>query len=385
MYYQMRKIMNAYSSPSPPEPTRLQNFITNPINPNPSIPTQYMNGKNLINLYSVPSILPQSGKRKTSIAVIVAYTYPNVLNDLKKYWQNVTNFGPNSQPPTVNICTMPGAKMNSGWAMEECLDVQMVCTINPNANIWIVEAKSDSVTDLFAAIAYTVNTIQADVITMSWGGNDSTYLSNSITNSYFVDTTKCFCASSGDANTVSFPAVSANCLAVGGTTLLSNPGQRTEFTWVNAGAGYSTTIATPNYQSGINTTSKRCIPDICAVAGVSSPIYIYYNGSWMAVSGTSVSTPIIAAIISIANQERLNQGKSTLTTVANASNNIQNYLYKTILTNPTKYAADFNDITIGNDTAGGNAVIYNATTGFDIATGIGSPNVTAFCADLVNI
>jgi subtilase family serine protease len=386
MFYQMRNIINSYYvPPPPPSPIRLQNYIATPTNPNPTIPIQYCNGKSLLTSYSVPTVLPQTGKRQTSIAIIVAYTYPNLLSDLKKYWQNLTNFGPNSQPPVVNIKTMPGATMNSGWAMEECLDVQMVCTINPNANIWVVEAKSDSLTDLFAALTYAITTIKADVISMSWGGNDSPSISNTITNSYFNDSTKCFCASSGDANTVSFPAVSANCLAVGGTTLLSTPGQRTEITWVNAGSGYSTTVSIPSYQTGINNTQKRCIPDISAVAGSSSPVYIFYNGSWMGVSGTSVSAPIVASILSIANQQRINQGKPTLTTVANAPNNIQNYLYKTILTNPTKYSADFNDITIGNNTAGGNTAIYNTGSGFDVATGIGSPNVSAFCADLVNI
>jgi hypothetical protein len=383
--------------------TYLNNFVATPTNPNPSLPTQYFNGIQLKTLYNVPNIPVVAGKKQVLIAIIIAYSYPNLIQDLKKYWQNCSNFGSNSNPPTVNVHTMPGATFNAGWAVEECLDVQMVCTINPNANIWVVEAKSSSTADLLAAVQYANITLQADVLSMSWGGNDGPFLSNTVNNSYFTDASKCYCASSGDSNTVSWPAVSTNCIAVGGTTLLwtpNAPNQRTEFTWVNAGSGYSITFPTPSYQSQQNTNAKRCIPDISLIAGVSSLVYIYCscgtNNPWIPVSGTSVSSPIFAAIVSIADQGRFNQGKSALTSVysktpltpntsISPSNSLQNYLYKTILTHPSEYSADFNDITIGNDTAGGSSPIYNAATGFDVATGIGSPNVAAFCADLLNI
>ena len=183
-----------------------------------------------------------------------------------------------------------------------------------------------------------------------------------------------------------------------------SPNQRIEMAWVNAGAGYSTTILKPSYQSGVNTTTMRSIPDVSAIAGTSSYVYIYcsYAGSnpWVPIAGTSVSTPIFAAIVSIADQQRYNRGKTTaLTSVYNSiptaptntpipSNNIQNYLYKNILTNTRiaqQYVQDFNDILLGNDTAGGSAPVYNTGTGFDVATGIGSPNVTNLCLDLLNI
>jgi hypothetical protein len=378
-------------------------YIAPATNPNPTIPVQYFNGSQLKSLYNVPNIPVASGKKQATIAIVIAYSYPSLLSDLKMYWQNSSNFGASSNPPTVRVYKMPGATFNAGWAIEECLDVQMVCTINPNANIWVVEAKSSSATDLLAAVKYATNTIQADVISMSWGGNDNTSISSIVNNSYFTDASKCFCASSGDTNTVSWPAVSTNCIAVGGTTLLwtpTTPNQRTEYTWVNAGSGYSITFPKPSYQSLQNTNAKRCIPDVSLIAGVNSMVYNYcsYGTSnpWIRSAGTSVSAPIFAAIVSIADQLRFNQGKSALTSVYSTtpltptsstppSNNLQNYLYKTILTNAGKYSSDFNDITIGNNAAGGNSPIYNAATGFDVATGIGSPNVAAFCTDLLNL
>jgi len=376
---------------------------------NPNVPNTSFSAPQLINLYNVPSIAPTTGKRKVIIAIIVAYTYPNVKADLQTFWKSYANYGPNSTPPTLNVYTMPGSTPNSGWALEECLDVQMVCSINPNANIWVVEAKTDGLTDLLAAIEYATGTIHADVISMSWGGSD--FASYSQYNTYFTNTTKCFCAATGDANVVSWPSTVSNVIAVGGTTLLWNPNSpnlRTEFTWSGAGCGYSSTMAKPTYQNGLaalalSGQTRRAIPDVSLIANPQTAFSVVYAGNWNSVGGTSVSTPFFSAIISLANQSRINAGKPTLTSVYNTntaqltstqragyippSNNIQQYLYKTILSTPGKYSADFNDITIGTDagtTAAGGTTTYSTAKGYDITTGLGSPNVTELCSDLYN-
>jgi len=357
-----------------------------------SIPPQYFSGVQLKNLYSVPTILPSS--RKVTIAVIVAYTYPGLKTDLATYWTNPINFGPNSTPPAINIYTMSGARQNGGWAQEECLDVQMVCTMNPNANIWVVEAKSDNLSDLLVAISYARTTIKADVLSMSWGMSETSSLTQY--NSYFSDSSACYCAASGDSNTVSWPATNANCIAVGGTTLIWNPNstiQRTEYTWNSAGCGYSSIIPQPTYQSNISsiTHTNRVIPDVSLIADPNTSVYTVFNGSWYGVGGTSAATPIFAGILSLSIQQRFNLGKSGLTTVCNPMNstNIQNFLYKTVYTNPGQYSSLFNDITIGSDNgsvAGKNTLTtYNAGIGFDVTTGLGSPNSTNLCNALAAI
>jgi subtilase family serine protease len=374
---------------------------------NPNVPNTSFSAPQLINLYNVPSIAPAAGKRKVIIAIIVAYTYPNVKADLQTFWKSYANYGPNSTPPTLNVRTMPGATQNREWALEECLDVQMVCSINPNANIWVVEAKSAGLPDLLAAIAYATGTINADVISMSWGGSDLSYYSQY--NTYFTNTTKCFCAATGDTNVVSWPSTVSNVIAVGGTTLLWNPNSpnlRTEFTWSGAGCGYSSTMAKPTYQNGVTSLSRqtrRAIPDVSLIANPQTAFNVVYAGNWNGVGGTSASTPFFSAIISLANQSRINFGKPTLTSVYNAnaaklttmqpsnyvptSNNIQQYLYNHILSTPSKYSADFYDITIGTDvgsTATGGTTTYSTAKGYDITTGLGSPNVSALCVDLCN-
>lgn len=392
------------------KPMIMRNFIKLHATPNLnssnilSFPPQYFSGSQLKNLYNVPTIINTNSKKAT-IAIIVAFTYPKLKNDLTTYWQNPVNFGPNSTPPNIKIYTMPGAIQNSGWAQEECLDVQMVCTMNPNANIWVVEAKSDSINDLINAVSYATTIIKADVISMSWGINEVSDLLNYT--KYFTNTSVSYCAASGDSNDACWPATLSNCIAVGGSTLLWTPNNslsRTEYTWDSAGCGYSTIIKQPTYQSGITNIlhNNRVIPDLAMVANTNTSVYSVYNGNWYGVGGTSVSTPIFAAILSLANQQRYNNNKVALTTVYSAtpnntlsnyvptSNNIQNYIYKTIYLNATLYGSTFYDIVIGTDmgTIGGNntnLTTYNAGQKFDITTGLGSPNATFLCNQLLNI
>lgn len=347
-----------------------------------AIPSIGFNGSHLLSLYNVPTVKPKSSVRKVKVAIVVAYTYPKVKADLYTYWTSPANFGPDSTPPNITVYTMPGASQNQSWSMEECIDVQAVCTINPNADIYVVEAVNGSLSSMIAALDYASINIGADVISMSWGGNESNdFLKYS---SRFNNTNICYCAATGDSNFVSWPATLENCVAVGGTTLLWTPGNnsnRTEFTWPLAGCGYSNMIAKPAYQNSVNNSNNRCIPDVSLVANQQNGVYIINNGKWMCMGGTSLATPIFAGMLSIANQKRLNAGKSTLTTVysstskSNPQNNIQSCLYNSSLYDM------FNDIVLGTNAGsyGNSLQTFNTGTNYDIPTGLGSPNCEAMC------
>jgi len=270
----------------------------------------------------------------------------------------------------------------------------MVCTINPNANIWVVEAKSTNITDLLAAVNYANTIIKADVVSMSWGSNESSGLTQFI--SFFSIPTICYFASTGDNNIVSLPATNPNCIAIGGTTLLWNPNttpNRTEYAWNSGGCGYSSLYTQPSYQSNISSIihTHRAIPDLSLIGDPNTSVYTVYNGNWYGVGGTSVSAPIFAGIISLGIQQRFNLGKGSLTTISNPPNstNIQTYLYKTIYSNSNLYSQMFYDITNGTDqgsaTGTSKLTTYNTVSGFDIPTGLGSPNATNLCNGLTSI
>jgi subtilase family serine protease len=372
-------------------PTATPKAVANSI---PSLPPLYYSGAQLLDLYNIPTVAPTTGTRKVVIAVVVAYHYGALLTDLATYWRNAINFGASSTPPTVIVHNLNAMgsnsstnSINSGWAQEECLDVQMVCTVAPNAEIHVVEANSDTFTDLNAAVTFALGAnVNADIVSMSWGANDSTGYST-YSSVYTSNRNVCFCASSGDTNATSWPSVLSNCVSVGGTTLvwtptLAAPATRTEYTWPSAGCGYSVAVPTPGYQTAVNATPKRAIPDVSLIANPQTSVYVVYAGKWYGFGGTSVSAPIFSAILALANQTRLNAAKPLLTSiwVPSAANtySVQSRLYGVV--NTVNYAQNFYDITVGQDTGTNSAnvpTIYAAGVKYDVTTGVGSPNVGA--------
>ncbi|CEJ81150.1 hypothetical protein VHEMI01295 [[Torrubiella] hemipterigena] len=111
---------------------------------------------------------------------------------------------------------------------------------------------------------------------------------------------------------------------------------------------------------GVFNRGGRAYPDISAV---SSESLIVFNGKSHRTGGTSMSTPIVAAIFNLINENRLAAGRKPVGFVNPA-------LYQ----NP----AMFNDITLGGMrkdkeyACKGNS--FDATPGWDAATGMGTPN-----------
>ena len=134
-----------------------------------------------------------------------------------------------------------------------------------------------------------------------------------------------------------------------------------------------------------NSKNYRAIPDISLIANPMTGVKIVYNNNWYTIGGTSLSCHIFAGILSVANQQRFNLGKNPLTTVYTqtpTSNNppssipkslVQNCLYKTIYENTNYRKNCLKDIVFGDD---GN---FSAGDGYDVASGLGSPNTYYIC------
>lgn len=111
--------------------------------------------------------------------------------------------------------------------------------------------------------------------------------------------------------------------------------------------------------------SGRAYPDISAL---SSNYLVVRGGNWEFESGTSASTPVFAAMVSLWNDLRLAKGLAPM-------GFINPFLYSTYETHPEA----FNDITVGDIACGigsGNCCkeTFHAAAGWDAATGLGSPN-----------
>ena len=117
----------------------------------------------------------------------------------------------------------------------------------------------------------------------------------------------------------------------------------------------------PASGKGIFNRAGRAYPDMAAVGdnGV-----VVFDGQVGLSGGTSMSAPIVAAIFTRINEERIAKGKSTIG-----------------FANPALYANPkmFNDVTIGNMASNGNCQGkgFSAVPGWDPVSGLGTPSYPA--------
>ena len=329
-----------------------------------------------------------------TVAVVIAYHYPNLEKDLNTYSKTFELPLTSTRQFTFRVISKTN-NQNADWAAECCLDVQSIHTIAPYANILVVEAASASFADLLSAIN-VAKLNGASIISMSWGGEENTNVIRTLDN-YFSSTSNiCFVASSGDnTNLVNYPSTSAYVISVGGTNLKLNPDntRKQETPWYNsltsgAGNGYSKYIVKPSYQKNIPLIKNnyRCTPDISLVADPYTGFVVCYGGKFYIYGGTSLAAPLCSGMIAIANQLRKSKNKPFLTSNSNfVAGEIHNIIYNNIYknnsnyTNSTQYAGNFYDVVMGVNG------IYPSATGFDLATGLGSLNANIICNTLANM
>lgn len=303
------------------------------------------------------------------IGIVVAYGSPTLQNDVNVFSDQ---FGlPRTTLQIVYGIRKPST-VDAGWALETSMDVEWAHAIAPKAKIVVAVAQTSKLTDLVAAVDAAVKA-GAKVISMSWGAAEFSGEANY--ESHFQKTGVSFFASSGDKGSTSgtsWPAVSPNVAAIGGTTLmLDGAGNLTspETAWSGSGGGYSLYFAAPSYQAGWQTSTKRAYPDVSLVADPATGITVYdstaYNGTsgWWQVGGTSASSPIWSAIVALANEQRVANAKGTLTGMQKSLY----FLAGGTSSGVSQYPYYFYDVTIGNT---GN---YSATPKFDVTTGLGTP------------
>ena len=126
---------------------------------------------------------------------------------------------------------------------------------------------------------------------------------------------------------------------------------------------------------GANQAACREVPDVSAQADEFTGGITVYGGSfggWQTFGGTSSATPIWAALLAVVNESVTCQSNGA---TANGVGFVSPLLYS-VASNPTAYAASFNDITAGNNDPYGDSGLFPATTGYDMASGLGSPQLT---------
>jgi subtilase family serine protease len=289
-----------------------------------------------------------------TIAIVDAYDDPSAESDLGVF---SSQYGLPACT-TANGCfkkvdqrggtTYP--RKDAGWALEISLDVQWAHAIAPGAKILLVEADSNSFTNLLAAEDYAKT--HAQYVSNSWGASE--FSSEGSYDSHFAQSGVSFFVSSGDAGLpAEYPSASPNVISVGGTTLHFSGGTFTgETGWSSGGGGCSSYETATAAQAGfseygqVGCGSRRATPDVSLDADPASGVSVYdttrYQGQsgWFTIGGTSASSPMWAGRAAVAG--------TTVDAAAVYGNGIT-----------------FRDITSGNNGA-------PCLTGFDLCTGRGS-------------
>jgi len=119
----------------------------------------------------------------------------------------------------------------------------------------------------------------------------------------------------------------------------------------------------------------REVPDVSAVAdeftsGIT--IYIAEFGGWTTIGGTSSAAPMWAGMLADVNESPTCQANNATKTGVG----FVNPLLYAVASNPTAYAASFNDVKVGNNDPYGDSNLFQAATGYDMASGLGTPQLT---------
>jgi hypothetical protein len=294
----------------------------------------------LLSAYNLPATPAASGQ---TIALVGAYDDATIEADLEHYskqfalspcnqhngcFRKVNQEGKSAPLPAS------GGSLERAWAQEIATDVELARGICRGCRILLVEAQSDFTSDLFAAEA-TAARLGATEISNSWGGEEPATDSPAFDQPGVVVT-----AASGDSGYLSwleepavpyadYPASSPHVVAVGGTRLtLTHPGSgwAGESVWNDGGksgglpegagatgGGCSAVFTAPAWQravtgwSSVGCATKRAVADVSADADPYTGVAVYDstatsegNKGWGVIGGTSVASPIIAAVFALA-------------------------------------------------------------------------------------
>jgi kumamolisin len=314
--------------------------------------------------------------------------------DIQTYFKNTLKI----TPPKVIAISVDGAHNKptgdaNGPDGEVMLDIEVAGAVAPKSTLAVYFAPNTDqgfLNAIAAAVHDTKN--NPSVISISWGGPESSWSQQSLTqfNALFEDAATLgvtVCIASGDNGStdgltdnlqhVDFPASSPFALACGGSKLVAaNNKYSSEVVWNelanqegSTGGGVSDFFAKPAYQTTVNVPASvnpghfvgRGVPDVCGDADPVSGYDVYVDGQASVIGGTSAVAPLWAGLAACINQI-LGKRVGALSSL--------------VYTQIGPIDGTFHDITSGNNGA------YSAGHGWDACTGWGSPVGTAIISAL---
>jgi subtilase family serine protease len=354
--------------------------------------------------YNFPSNLNGTGQ---TILIVDAFGSPTIQHDLATF---DTDFGIPAPPSFTIMCPEGGCPAfapnntfhdETGWTVETSLDVEWAHAMAPGANIVLVVAATSSGDAINVAEAAAIKQFPGAIMSQSFGipellvhGNNaqilqahSNYLAATAAGITLLASAGDFGATNGlsaNIENAGFPASDPLVTGVGGTEgnpyfsgLLVNGSYGAEQVWNEPAFGAATGgapsrfFSVPSYQNGLGLTS-RTVPDVAYNASIDGGVLVLDStlGGFFLVGGTSCGSPQWAAIMALANQA-----------AGHPLGFVNPAIYK--VAESSAYATDFHDITTGDNKLNETQTGFSAGTGYDFATGWGTPNVANLIPDLV--
>lgn len=330
-------------------------------------------------------------------------------DDLEAYFTKLGLPIPDVIPVSVDGATNSPSNSDSDDS-EVVLDIQVASACAPGAQIVVYFTKNDRASHGFIdALSKAIHDRENNpsVISISWGGTEDirqtsfqTQFDQLLQEAAMLGVTVC-CASGDDGAAdagprawdgkahVDFPASSPFALACGGTRLRAQGNTITrESIWNqhkadlstdagpdgsfgSGGGGVSGAFPLPPYQNRAGVPGSlnpvnfrgRGVPDVCGAGDPATGYHVRVDGDKFALGGTSAVAPLWAALIARINQKLGGR---------------VGFINPQIYSLPANSGA-FNDVTAGDNRCSFKTfrnIGYDAGTGWDPCSGLGSPNGT---------
>jgi subtilase family serine protease len=374
--------------------------------------------------------LYQAGDRGTGQTIAVYELEPDAAADIRTYQKC---YGTKVRISHVSVDGGAGGGAGSG---EAALDIEQLIGLAPGARLLVYDGPNSNSDnpgsgpyDTFTRI---ISQDRASVVSNSWGECEPVEGATDAAaeNVLFEEAAaqgQTIVSAAGDEGAqdcyngtgqgdgqlaVDDPASQPFVTGVGGTTMTATGPPPTETVWDGnltdtgalayglgaGGGGISTLWAMPSYQldapAALNVIEPavqplcqisggncREVPDVAADADPASGYLIYYNGGdtvkrypagWQGTGGTSGASPVWAALFALAD---------ALPGCAGAPIGFANpALYGAAAQGESTY---FNDVGSGNnDFLNKSGTLFSAGPGYDLASGLGTPNAAALAPEL---
>ncbi|MGA2016517.1 MAG: S53 family peptidase [Opitutaceae bacterium] len=361
----------------------------------------YVTPDNVASAYNFPATATGAGQ-----VIAIVGEAPVLGTDLSAFWSATGIARTPASVESIVVAPAPGPSPADDLTREADLDVEWAGAMAPGAGIRLYV--SQNVFSCFAQIQDDAAALPAmSVVSISFAdtegdeGVDTLQAYSQVFATFAAEGISVLCGSGdsgsnpqpgGGAGTyapsqplaVSYPASDPSVTGVGGTDVgfEANWTYTGESVWNDiartksaSGGGVSGYFQKPAWQSGgavLAGQSMRCVPDVAAISvgnllNVNLPgfepytfdgvgVLIVDGGASDYASGTSLACPVWAAVAALVNQARAAAGRGPIGL-------LNPHLY------PLAGTDEFNDITSGTNGA------YAAGPGYNLCTGLGSPDV----------